>query len=280
MTTFHSTPPPWFESVKDLAPGGKRRVGDGLLASFNGRAYMLYDFRDKEAEVYEPQMTLEQKLAVLKAEREAQASAITSNTPPPGMRNPRDWPSEARVWLHKAGINNQDIQDMGAVYSPTMDRVVIPLHLLNGATTWIARKVHPRDKTDPKYLLPNEQPKGIGAIARLSSPTWAEHVVLTEDYLSAWRVSRADRRYVGIALLGTSLGRDSAVELVSIVQRSGAQVHTWLDPDEYGQKGARRVAKDLRTLGIQVDNIVSGFDPKVYSPQSIRNYVEDLEWRT
>lgn len=270
MTVFHTKEPQWFESVKDLKPGGKRRIGDGLLASFNGRAYHLFDFREKTSEVYEPQLSLAEKVALLKAQQEADTAAITSTEFPEGMTHPRDWPVEARVWLHKAGLNNDDISDpggLGAVWSPAMQRVVIPLYMVDGTEHWIARSI----RGEPKYLFPKDMKRGGGAFVRgWGLPTPHHHpLIVTEDILSAFRVAR-DADLDAVSALGTSLDRDAVVQLAS----EYSSVIMWLDPDYYGQLGARKIAKDFSSLGVKVVNVLSLRDPKNHEPSEINNYID------
>lgn len=268
MTVFHKTEPPWFESIKDLRPGGKRRIGDGYLASFNGRAYMRYDFREKDSEVWEPQMTLAERTANLVALREAEDSAILSSQPPELMLHPRDWPVEARTWLYKAGISNLDIKAMGAGWSPSMARVVIPVRMLDGTDQWVARAW---SASVPKYLFPEGMKRGGGtALYGKGGPDIGDAVVITEDYLSAWRVTK-DSGLPSVSALGTTLDRDA---IVKIAAQFSAGI-LWLDPDYYGQLGARTLLKKFGALDFPVVNVLSQRDPKNHEPDEVRTFVAD-----
>lgn len=269
MTVFHKTEPPWFESVKDLRPGGKRRIGDGYLASFNGRAYMRYDFREKDSEVWEPQMTLAQRTANIVALREAEDSAIQSPELPELMLHPRDWPVEARNWLYKAGISNHSIAAMGIGWSASMARVVVPVHMLDGTDQWIARRAdkHP---DYPKYLFPKGMKRGGGTILRGKGGPLSDTVVITEDYLSAWRTTK-DTNVPTVSALGTTLDRDAVVKIAG--QFSAAIL--WLDPDYYGQLGARTLRKQFGALDFPVVNVLSARDPKNHEPEEVRQYIVD-----
>lgn len=266
MTVFHKTEPPWFEAVKDLKPGQKRRIGDGFLASFNGRAYMRFDFREKESEVYEPQLSLQQRLENQRAMREADEAATQHTELPELMLHPRDWPVAARAWLHKAGLNNHDISRLGAGWDPKMERVVIPQGMLDGSTGWIARAVG--DWQDPKYLFPKGMRRGGGAYIR-GMHNVDNLVVVTEDYLSGYRVALEGPDT--LTANGTSLDRDAIVKIAT----SFSGVILWLDPDHWGQLGARRIGEDLRRYGVPTVNIISERDPKLHSPAEVGRYLKE-----
>lgn len=268
-TVFHTTAPDWFDKVRDLRPGGKRRIGDALLASFNGKAYHLWSFRDHTSEVYAPQLSLAERLAIATEKGAADGEAVASRfLPQPQMKHPQDWPVEARAWMHKAGINNDDIRRMGAYWNPRMQRVVVPYVAADGMSAWIARDPFPPSGRT-KYLFPRETRRGGGA---LYSGDNDRPIVVTEDVLSAYRVHRASG-HTAVAAQGVTLDRDALVRI------RGSGVITWLDPDIYGQDGARRIRASMSRLGDLTANIRLDRDPKYYSDEDIRMYVRDAEER-
>lgn len=248
MTVFHREPPPWLSEVADLRPGGKRRLSDGVLVSFNGKAYHRYDFRERESEVYEPEMTLAEKLALLKEVDQAQALAAQDSAMPQVMRHPRDWPVQARAWLHAAGLNNLDIDIIGAGWSPTMQRVILPLEQLDGSQHWIGRRITGIAGSGPKYLMPAAMRRGGGAVLWKGPGEALERgrsLAITEDYLSAYRIAN-DALVPALALLGTSLDRDTLVQIAD----AGVHPLLWLDPDEYGQRGERELSARLAAMDV------------------------------
>lgn len=271
-TVFHSSPPPWYADIKDLKPGGKRRVGDALLASFNGKAYHLYSFRDKTSEVYEPQMSLAERLKVIRERQDADLAAAETREPPlPAMHHPQDWPVEARVWMHKAGLSNDDIHAMGAYWNPRMERVVVPYRTVDGGRAWIARCPWPPSRERPKYLFPVGTKRGGGAMyGGVNLVLGIGPTVLCEDVLSAFRVW-LDPCYTSVAVQGTSLDRDAIVALAAWDR----PVITWLDPDHWGQLGARNIRAAFSRLGVKTANILSDKDPKYYTAAEIEVYVDD-----
>jgi hypothetical protein len=287
-TIFHRSPPPWFEAVSALKPGGRRRLGDGQLVSFNGKGWHLYDFREHQSEVYEPELSLAEKLAVLKAQREAELDAtVTAGLPTKGaMSHPKDWPLDARVWFYKAGISNEEIAHLGAFWSPPMGRVVLPYRTVFGQEAWIARHASWKGKHDgSKYLFPAGVKRGGGALFYDSvDPRGFTGLVITEDALSAYRVSR-DTDMAAIAAQGTSLDRDAVVWIATSSQLTAAYggksipVFVWLDNDKdkpanYGQIAARKLVEQFGNLGVDVRNIVSERDPKLHEPHEIREALE------
>lgn len=271
-TIFHRVEPPWFERVKHLKPGGRTRLSDGQLVSFNGKGYHLYDFREKASEVWEPKLSLAERLALLEAARNAADVAILGGcTLPDGdaMRHPKDWPVEARVWFYKAGINNDNIRDLGAFWSPSMRRLVLPYCTVDGSRAWIARDVAWSKGTPwPKYLFPVGAKRGGGAVFTHDPSCYESAVCITEDALSAYRIAR-DTRVTAIAAQGTSLDRDAVVYIAQVSIARGQSVFVWLDPDVWGQRGATKLREQFGNLGVSVTNIVSARDPKLHEPHEL-----------
>ena len=83
--------------------------------------------------------------------------------------------------------------------------------------------------------------------------TGIKAVVVVEDILSAYRVHR-DTGLGSVALLKTSLTKETTNLLVSLPI---TKILVWLDPDEAGQKGSRRIAERLKfiTSGVEIIEI-------------------------
>lgn len=248
MSTFHKTPPYWFKHAEGMTPGQSRRIGDSTKLSFNGYAYHWYDFRDKISEVYQPQLTLSERLAMnqqkITATREAQES---KSVPANCQYHPRDWPAEARIWFYESLLNDEDLRAKGYCWAPDLQRVVMPFLALDGhRRTWVARDPWwNRQSVMPKYL----RPAGDGGAGLLigSHPG----IAVTEDLLSAERI----RDVTGVStvpLMGTSLLRSDAL---AIAQHK-ARVLLWLDPDKAGGQGQMAVRKQLGSFDLDI----TGFD--------------------
>lgn len=277
QTIFHRTPPPWLDRVQHLKPGGRVRLGDGQLVSFNGKGYHLWDFREKQSEVYEPELSLDQRIALVREQRSAETVAARSLALPldGAMPHPKDWPLDARVWFYKAGINNDDIALLRAFWSPGMGRVVLPYRTVDGGKAWIARDpAWTKSKPGPKYLFPEYARRGGGALfSNEYDVTYPSGYAITEDALSAYRISR-DTELDAIAAQGTSLDRDAVVKIARAAVTSSIPVFVWLDPDRYGQLGATKLMRDFGNLGVTVRKVVSARDPKNHEPHEIREALE------
>ena len=76
---------------------------------------------------------------------------------------------------------------------------------------------------------------------------------ITEDYLSAYRIFK-DTPYNAVALLKTTMSKATENE----IRHYGTNVVVWLDPDEAGIAGARKIAKRLDfILSTKVRNYTS-----------------------
>lgn len=226
--------------------------------------------------MYEPTLTLAERLALVRAQSEADVVASASAALPTqdAMYHPKDWPVDARVWFYKAGINNDDIAALRAFWSPRMRRLVVPYYTLSGDAAWIARDVAwTKMSTRPKYLFPEGVSRGGGAVFARDPDAEPTGVVIVEDVLSAFRVSQ-DTDLDGIAAQGTSLDRNALARIAMVSNMRRVPVFTWLDPDRYGQMGAARIRTQLGNMGVTVRNIVSARDPKLHEPHEIREALE------
>lgn len=273
MTHFHTTEPPWFDSrVSGLKPGGRLRLSDGKLVSFNGKAWYLYDFREKEGEVYEPRLSLSARLEIARLKREADSEAANDPGLPDedAMPHPRDWPVQARVWLYKAGLNNDDIHQMGAFWNPKMQRVVLPYETLIGGSMWTARGL---PGANPKYLFPYGVARRGGALYKAdvlnSDAKDRLGLVIVEDMLSARRIAKATD-YDALAIMGTSMDWQA----ITYVSTRWPRIVTWLDPDVWGQNGASEIRRQFGRIDIPTRNVKTERDPKLYDDDAIREVLE------
>jgi len=272
-TVFHKTPPPWLDQVSDLRPGESRRIGDGRKVSFNGLGYFLWDFREKEGEQWNPSLSLAEKLELLRLQNAANNAAQEDATPPgPKQEHPKDWPVEARVWMHKAQFTNDEIVKTGAYWNAELRRVVLPYRTVHGQQSWIARRVLAGADQPSKYLMPKAVPRSGGAMVQATPGAHSAGVVITEDLLSAYRVTWADAIDT-VALQGTTLDRDSIMALVKRYR----VIYVWLDPDSAGTVGGTELVRRIGRLGVAVMRVTSKRDPKYLTPEDIQRRLDDAQ---
>jgi hypothetical protein len=231
--------------------------GDGrpLQISRDGPTVRAYCHRCQLSEGWRLEESFQDRLARLQAQGEGDRG-IGQGLPHPPTYPLSEWPLEARTWLWKAGLTEREILTRRIYWHAPSDRVVIPYPEQG---FWCAR-AYQKGRV-PKYLSPTPKPRDL--CVRFGA---GDLVVLTEDILSAMKVSRVTEAW---ALLGTKLSQDHCARLIA----DGRPVVTWLDPDDPGQVGATKIRAQLRAFGVPVRNVVSLRDPKLHSAAEIKGYL-------
>lgn len=263
----------WYQAIRDHPVGTRLRMvhegcstGEALLVSKTDKGCSAYCFRCKASEfVGAPPESLAQKLDRQQAEKLAGAQIRASKAPPePRETDPTMWPLEAKIWLYRAGLNNHDIMESGIYYHRASRRVVLLVFDGDTLVYWQARGFDPEA---PKYLNPSV----VDRTALVANWYGSERcLVLTEDWLSGYRVHRATGFQV-YALLGTYLTDKVAAQVVY----NRVPVAVWLDGDKPGQDAARKIVAKLTALNHPVKNIVTVRDPKLYSDTEIREVLSE-----
>lgn len=91
-------------------------------------------------------------------------------------------------------------------------------------------------------------------------------VILTEDILSAVKVSR---QFDSFPLLGTSITKNTLQQLVMMGYQ---QIIVWLDRDKW--RAAIEIAETAKWLGVSARAIYTELDPKEFSNETIKRYIE------
>lgn len=262
----------WLQHAQALHEGGSKKIehscgpGDCLHINNKRDGWSAYCHRCAyKGWVPRPAESLTEKLERLRRIQTAENTiAARPELPTPAEYDPRAWPIDARVWLYKAGISNAEIESLGFYWNPRIQRVVIPVRDEAGQVIyWQARSL---DATNPKkYLNPRVDKQRL--VAKYGR---GPAIVLTEDILSAYRVSRAEVE--AWSLMGTKITDYIAAGLLL----SGKPVAVWLDPDKAGQTNAALILKQLRAYGIDARNVVSSKDPKLLSRGDIACHLLDV----
>lgn len=230
--------------------------GRTLIVESKDEGYAAYCFRCSDhGFIPHPAPSLSERLAKLERERRVEAKASAqAGLPTPAVCNPQQWPDAARLWLYKVGLSNSDIERFGFYYHEAMRRVVLPVYDQGKPVCWQARAL---DGRQPKYLNPLVDRSNIAA-----KYGTGDSIVLTEDILSAARVSRVTEAW---SVMGTKLPGGVAMQLV----RTGKPVILMLDPDRAGQQGNIRMQRELQMLGIDTRIVVPRRDPKYLTREEL-----------
>jgi DNA primase len=95
---------------------------------------------------------------------------------------------------------------------------------------------------------------------------------VTEDYTSAYRIWR-DTGFDTVALLRTTMGSNT-MEIIRM--RRYQEINIWLDPDEAGKKGARKLVDRLKYVMTSAINRFTWFsEAKSYPPKDLKEMCND-----
>lgn len=152
------------------------------------------------------------------------------------MGDPDGWPAEAAAWLYHYGISRSEIINNEIGYSPSWDRVILPVFSGGKLVYWQGRAV--RKGQDPKYISAKAHNKVMFTAHTTSMKKDRFKVFIVEDMLSAIKMSRYCD---AIALLGTSPDIDD----LTVRLENYKNVGIYLDPDHAGYTKAIELEKRL-----------------------------------
>jgi len=185
-------------------------------------------------------------------------STVTSSTKPVIA----SLTTEGKVWLHSHYCDTTHKNFNGI--AGERHKVALTLHNPEGQPIgWQIRNLTPN--ATPKYTTHYTSSNSKGDAAWFKGNNT---LVITEDYLSAYRVNN-DTGYTSVALLRTAL---SDKTLRQIHDSNFEYVVIWLDPDEAGVQGATKAYKKLNHfLPSTTKIIVLGIDkePKQCTPAEL-----------
>lgn len=204
---------------------------------------------------------LSDRIKRLAGQRQADEAARETLSLPAGVKQPKDWPDAARVWLYKAGLSNDEIVQRGFYYSERMRRVIMPVYLDGKLVYWQGRGLDPDQS---KYLNPKVD---RSAVTYRSGK--GEVIVLTEDILSACKVSKVTEAW---SIMGVALSDYNLLAL----SRTRRPVIVALDPDPPGIAGSFSVFHRLQMMGVPSANVTPYLrcDPKLMSRLEITEWTK------
>jgi len=172
------------------------------------------------------------------------------------------WPPQARVWIYGGRLSSDQTRELGAVYSPSMGRVLLPVYDWEERSRligWVSRKIK-ADDSRPKYLT--ETLDNSKFIWYNNTFGGSDTLVITEDILSALRTSKY---YPSLSLLGVYL-KPAALSIV----KQYTKFIIWLDNDNPQVKRQQLVLKNSLELIGDVIILHTAKDPKSYSDDEMK----------
>lgn len=250
----------WLEIAKSLQQGKKTRrnceCGDGntLVINNRGKSWTCFCFRCSFSKVVDKGERTLQELAKIK---EAEDNVLRTIAIPDDAT--RDIPCSGRVWLHRAGISVKLWEVYDIRYSPSIERVILPVWDTTHKLIWFQARSVSRG-IEPKYLNPVADKDAVVFRSRVAADT-GDTVIVTEDILSAIRVGN---HCFAMSILGTKC----STEQLRVLSRYKTVI-LWLDSDAAGRGGSKTIAKALRLVtNVKVVRTVK--DPKCLSDAEIK----------
>jgi Zn ribbon nucleic-acid-binding protein len=163
-----------------------------------------------------------------------------------------DIPVQAKTWLLKYGITNEEITKYGIGWCQEKELLV----LIHNDSFWQGRNF----ATGPqhtKYL-------SSGSKEKLTFYGEGAKLIVVEDVLSAIKVARLSPDYCSLPLLGSSM----PLEWSRIVSERFKWVRIWLDRDK--AKESLKMARNLSERVLSSRSVITELDPKEYSSTEIR----------
>jgi len=190
----------------------------------------------------------------------------SSNT----ITSPNDYtiqiPERGLAWLYKYDIKPEEIKEFRIGYSPSWQRVILPVYKFDRLIYYQARYVGFDSDiyNKRKYINIKAKRKDIYfSVIRFENQ---KEIIIVEDILSAIKVGRHKNT---LALLGSYIPDD----LILKVKLQGINVSIWLDYDK--RISARKYTKRFNALGIKCKQICTPYDPKEYNDNDIKHILKE-----
>ena len=181
-----------------------------------------------------------------------------------------DWSGEAVAWVTQYGITPEEIEGYGVCYSPSLNKVLLPVHTLAGGDMiqvgYQARRLEGAESGVPKYItyVPRKY-KGSTCFMAYGPMVSPSTLVLVEDALSAIKVSRY---HDSIAVLTATVSPD-VMAFAAITSYS--RVVVALDNDNPTVRvNAGKAVKQLRAWGVEAELTTCEADPKELSDEELQ----------
>jgi hypothetical protein len=170
-------------------------------------------------------------------------------------------PPAALAWLRKYNITEEEVRQHGFFYDNDKDYLVMPVND-GDRTVFTASRYFGSNEDHPKYVS-----KGYkhGFFKLVVPPQHSNVFVLVEDYLSAIKVGRYAN---AVPLMGSFAPRELLLSLLA----SRPVLRFWLDRDK--SISSMHQAARARQWHPNCGTIVTALDPKDYTDEQIREYID------
>lgn len=176
--------------------------------------------------------------------------------------------TESILWLDKYEILISEIVENNIVYSPHMNRLILPVYSKDRELLYYqGRNLGKITKENPKYLnLRNKNAKDV-YYRRYTSETntVSSSICIVEDILSAIKIGR---HIDSLALLGSYFPKD-----IYLCLKEYKTIFIWLDADKY-KTSIKEVTRLKLFTGANIKLVYTPLDPKEYSDKKIKEFLK------
>ena len=263
----------YFRRLRDTPVGTSLRIQHdcgqraALKVTHAEDRYYGICFRCGERMVeYKPKPSLAERIEKRRNQQAHDAAIRDRQEPPyPMCFDYSEWDQAVITWLAQSGIGEKEARELGLYVHEPSGRLIIPIIHDGKVVHWIGRGFN----REPKYLAPPKQSLPYYSMGS------GDCVVLTEDYFSAYKVSKITTAW---CLFGTQLDTQTEHDLLAL----GKPVVLMLDPDwdspprsRAGRRAASTIKRRLQGY-LPVHDVVLRDDPKRLSKRELAEILGGL----
>lgn len=183
-----------------------------------------------------------------------------------------DYPRHVVEWLDKYGISVSEGIKHGWKYSPYWDQLVFIFNDGEGGVACTQARNFNKERAAKRKYYNQGSPKDVLPIFHMVEPREGEGqpskrtLVVVEDAVSAAKIAR---QIDAMPCLGSYLPSRKIMALTRLYEH----LIVWLDADKL--KEAREIETMAKWVGLSARTIYTDLDPKEYSDNEIKGYLND-----
>lgn len=235
-----------------------KRNEDGSINALCHNCQRKGYYKDKE---------YHRSLSTLLAKKNNTEGSVTEVQLPDDVTRELDkFPPKALVWLYKARLTNEEIEQYDICYSPYYNRVILPVYDEKGDIIfWQGRSID-LQKDPLKYFSSRAKKDEVLFYA---TERTGDTVVIVEDVLSAIRVGRS---MPSVCSMGVSMSQQ---QLMHIASNFNNAVIFLDDDNPTVRKRQLLIKRDLLSLMNSVKiHHSEGIDPKEYNDEDLKEILD------